>query len=180
MGARSKRTIAGITMLNPDLWTSFEKALSKADIEKIEGRLGFLRDTLQDAATQYYVEDVCSELDLNLHIYLKYFELSGGTELTPWLIHDAWFNYYSDGHDLNPILDATLREVFVQSETDLHLEITGLLKCLNSDHMIIREVDAVVWLSFLDYMASRVIHHIGRKRMQRLFTHPDENALSSS
>lgn len=161
-------------MLNTDLWTSFEKELSATDVEKIEARLGFLRDILQDAASQYYVEDVCSELDLNLHIYLKYFELSGGTELSPWLIHDSWFGYYSDGHDLNPELDATLKEVFAQSEVDLHLEITGFLKCLDADHLIIREVDAVVWLSFLDYMASRVICHIARGRMQRLFAHAGE------
>jgi len=156
-------------MLNLNLWTSFDENLSTVDIEVLEKRLEFLRDTLEDAATQYCVEDVTSELDLNLHIYLKYFDLYPDANISAWLIHDSWFYYYSDGVGIGYELNSVLKEVFLQPATDLYLQISGFLKCLNSGHLVAREVDAVVWLSFLDYMASRLIHHIGHIRMQRLF-----------
>lgn len=156
-------------MLNLELWTSFEKELKATDVQRIEDRLFFLKDILEDAIAQYSVEDISGELDLNLHVYLDYFNSFPDTKLTPWLIHDAWFNYYSDGVDLNPELHSILKSVFLQSESNLHLQITGFLKCLDSSHLIFREVDAVVWLSFLDYMASKLIHQIGYKRMQGIF-----------
>jgi hypothetical protein len=156
-------------MLNEELWTSFEKSLTASDVVDIEKRLGFLHDILEDAITQYHVEDVRSELDLNLHIYLAYFETAGNTNLSPWLIHESWFNYYKDGCDLNPALEDVLKEAFLQPEVDLYLDITNFLRCLKCDRMIAKEVDAVVWLSFLDYMASRLIYRMGQNRMAELF-----------
>jgi hypothetical protein len=35
--------------------------------------------------------------------------------------------------------------------------------------MIEKEVDAAVWLSFLDYMASQFIHLMGMERMKNVF-----------
>mgnify|MGYP003460617464 FL=1 len=160
-------------MLNLELWTSFEKELSIADVEKLEDRLSFLRDVLEDALVQYQVEDVASELDLNLHIFWNY--MPADSRLTPWWIHDSWFYYYSDGLGLNSELGALLKSTYLQSTIDLHSGIVNFLECLNSDHLIVHEVDAVVWLSFLDYMASKLICQIGNKRMRNLFARGSEN-----
>ncbi|WP_157982680.1 hypothetical protein [Simplicispira lacusdiani] len=165
-------------MLNPDLWTSFEKELSAADVERIEDRLVFLKEILEDAVIQYHVEDVSSELDLNLHVYLNYFDACSNTKLTAWLIHDSWFHYYSDGVGLNPELLEILSLAFLSSELDLYSQLKTFLNCLNSGHLIFKEADAVVWLSFLDYMASKLIFHIGNKRMQKLFIGASEGGIS--
>jgi hypothetical protein len=169
MGACGKRTIAEVTMLNLELWTSFDEDLSASDVTIIEKRLKFLRDTLENAASQYHAKDIGRELSIGLYVYLKYFEIFGDTELSPWLIHDCWFYCYDNGKELNPELKAVLGSVFVQSQEDLHLEITGFLKCLDCDKMILKEADAAVWLSFLDHMASRIMYQIGRRRLKRIF-----------
>lgn len=156
-------------MLDIALWTSFEKKLSTSDVGEIENRLIFLREILEDAIAQYGVEDVSGELDLNLHIYLKYFELSPDTRLSSWLIHDAWFNYYKDGEGLNKDLNLLLKEVFLGAEGDLFFEATKFLNCLDGENMIAKEADAVIWLSFLDYMASRMIFKIAKNRMKEIF-----------
>lgn len=165
-------------MLKLELWMSFEKQLSASDVERIEDRLVFLKEILEDAVVQYHVEDISSELDLNLHVYLNYFDACPDTKLTPWIIHDSWFNYYSEGAGLNPELLKILSSAFLQSEFDLYYQVKIFLNCLNSDHLICKEVDAVVWLSFLDYMASKLIFYIGNKRMQKLFTGASENDIS--
>lgn len=165
-------------MLNLELWTSFEKDLNATDVEKIEDRLVFLKEILEDAVAQYHVEDISSELDLNLHVYLNYFDACPDTKLTSWLIHDAWFNYYSNGAGLNPELLKILSSAFLHSDLDLHSQIKIFLNCLNSSHLICKEVDAVVWLSFLDYMASKLIFYIGNKRMQKIFIHASEGGIS--
>lgn len=165
-------------MLNIDLWTSFEKELNVADVEKIEDRLVFLKEILEDAVIQYCVEDVSSELDLNLHVYLNYFDACHDTKLTSWLIHDSWFNYYSEGVGLNPELRKILSSAFLNSDPDFYCQIKIFLNCLNSGHLIYKEVDAVVWLSFLDYMASKLIFYIGNKRMQKLFIEASKSGLS--
>lgn len=167
-------------MLNLDLWTSFEKQLNATDVEIIEDRLVFLKEILEDAVVQYHVEDISSELDLNLHVYLNYFDACPDTKLTPWLVHDSWFNYYSEGVGLNPELLKVLSSAFLQSGFDLYSQVKIFLNCLNSEHLICKEVDAVVWLSFLDYMASKLIFHIGNKRMQKLFIGTPENDISKA
>jgi hypothetical protein len=150
------------------LWTSFEQGLTLLDVKDIQKRLRFLRDILEDAIRQYQVENVKSELDLNLHIYLSYFQLANNNDLSPWLIHDAWFHYYDDGIGLNPELAAILKAAFLYSNDDLYVGLTHFLKCLNCEEMIEKEVDAVVWLSFLDYMASQFIHLMGKERMRNV------------
>ena len=165
-------------MLNLELWTSFEKELNAADVERIEDRLVFLKEILEDAIAQYHVEEISSELDLNLHVYLNYFDACSDTKLTSWLIHDSWFNYYSEGVGLNPELLKILSSAFLNSEPDFYSQIKIFLNCLNSSHLVCKEVDAVVWLSFLDYMASKLIFSIGDKRMQKLFVDVSKSGLS--
>ena len=165
-------------MLNIQLWMSFEKELNATDIERIEDRLIFLRDILEDAVNQYHAEDVFSELDLNLHVYLNYFDACPDTKLTPWLIHDSWFNFYSDGVELNPELIKILSPGFSHSGMDFYSQLKIFLNCLNGSNFICREVDAVVWLSFLDYMASKLILYIGERRMQKIFIGTLESGVS--
>lgn len=165
-------------MLNIELWTSFEKELNATDVERIENRLIFLREILEDAANQYHVEDISSELDLNLHVYLNYFDAYPDTRLTSWLIHDSWFSYYSEGVGLNSELLKILSSAFLNSEPDFYSQIKIFLDCLNSSQLIDKEVDAVVWLSFLDYMASKLIFYIGNRRMQKIFIDASKSGLS--
>ncbi|MBV7544398.1 hypothetical protein [Acidovorax sp. sic0104] len=49
------------------------------------------------------------------------------------------------------------------------LSVKIFLVRINSSHLIFKEVDVVIWLSFLDYVALKLICHIGNKRMQKLF-----------
>ena len=156
-------------MLDVTLWASFEQGLSAKDVVDIERRLIFLRDVLEDAARQYEVEDVNSELDLNLHIYLAYFQTAGNEQLSAWQIHDAWLNYHKNGEGLAPDLESTLREAYLQPEDNLCAEIAVFLDCLNCEDLIRAETDAVIWLSFLDYLASKMIYRIGVSRMQPIF-----------
>jgi hypothetical protein len=154
-------------MLNIKLWNSFEYEFSTIDMESIESRLRFLRDIIEAAIRQYQIEDIRSELDLDLHVYLSYHKLDNGN-VSPWLIHDTWFSSYGDGTGLNPELAAVLKSAFFYSNSDLYLGLTHFLNCLNCEKMIEKEVDAVVWLSFLDYMASQFIYLMGRERMRNV------------
>lgn len=156
-------------MLNLSTWMSFEKRLTAEDVADIEKRLAFLRDVLEDALTQFHVENISSELDLNMHIYLMYFELIKNKNLSPWLIHDSWLSYFMNENNLNSNLKNTLENCLLQSEENLFLDISNYLRCLECDKFIAKEIDAVVWLSFLDYMASKIIYQIGHQRMVRLF-----------
>lgn len=165
-------------MLDIKLWTSFEKELNAADVERIEDRLIFLRDILEDALNQYHAEDIFSELDLNLHVYLNYFDACPDTKLTPWLIHDSWFNFYSDGIGINPELLRILSPGFSHSGMDFYPLLKIFLNCLNGSDLICGEVDAVVWLSFMDYMASKFIFYIGERRMQKIFTATLDGGIS--
>lgn len=156
-------------MLDASLWATFEQRLSAKDVVDIERRLIFLRDVLEDAARQYEVEDVNSELDLNLHIYLAYFQAAGNERLSAWQIHDAWLNYHKDGEGLTPELASALKRAYLQPEDALRAEIAVFLDCLNCEGLIRTETDAVIWLSFLDYLASKMIYRIGVSRMQPIF-----------
>ena len=156
-------------MLNTKLWISFDHGLSTADIEDIKSNLVFLREELVDAIAQSVVEDISSELDMVLHIYLQHFCLSGNKNLSPWLIHDSWFYYYSDGVGLNPELKKTLDRCFKQIDADLIQQVKNMLECIDCANMIKKEVDAVVWLTFLDHMTSRLIYQIGQKRLAGIF-----------
>lgn len=156
-------------MLNKLLWTSFVKELNLSDIEQIEGRIDFLRDILEDAIAQFDAEDVSGDVDLNLHIYINYFEASGATKLTPWIIHDAWFSYYDSGVGCNSILLEELKVIFTLPEDDLRANLAGFLRCARLDALIIAEADAVIWLSFLDHMAAKIIFSIGKRRINRIF-----------
>ncbi|XAH25009.1 hypothetical protein AAFF27_07410 [Xylophilus sp. GW821-FHT01B05] len=153
-------------MLDTKLWLSFEKGLSDRDIGDIEGRFLFLKEALEDAISQHHVEDIRSDLDLNLHIYLQYFTVSGNENLSPWLIHDRWLYYYEDGEGVNNELRLRLGELFCRSMDDLYERIKDLLGFLDDHRLIFGEADAVVWLSFTDYLASQLIAKIGRDRFQ--------------
>ncbi len=156
-------------MLSISLWKSFEQELSEQDVIDIDNRLSFLRDVLEDAARQYDVEDVRSELDLNLSIYLDYFQTAGNEGLSAWQIHQAWFYYHEDGEGLNPELASVLKQAYQQSPTDLRAEIDVFLKCLNCDGFIRTESDAVIWLSFLDHLASKLLYRLSVIRMKPIF-----------
>lgn len=156
-------------MLNVALWTAFEQCLSEKDVADIDRRLVFLRDILEDAARQYPVEDVKGELDLNLHIYLAYFQTAGNEQLSAWQIHEAWFNYHKDGQGLTPELAIVLKRAYLQPDVDLRDEIASFLECLNCEGLIRTETDAVIWLSLLDYLASKMIYRISVGRMQPIF-----------
>lgn len=155
-------------MLNTQLWASFDQGLTAADISDIESNLLFLRDELEYALSQSAVEDISSDLDQSLHIYLQHFCLSGNERLSPWLIHDRWFYYYSDGIELNPLLKEVLATIFFDEGPDLSVQVNRFVVFINCVNMIEKEVDAVVWLSFLDYLASRLIYQIGKNRMMTL------------
>ena len=156
-------------MLTISLWTSFEQDLSERDVIDIDKRLGFLRDVLEDAARQYDVEDVRAELDLNLHIYLAYFQAAGNERLSAWQIHEAWFNYHKDAEGIDPELASVLRKAYLQPPVDLRAEIATFLKCLDCEGLIRVESDAVIWLSFLDHLASRLLHRLSADRMKPIF-----------
>lgn len=156
-------------MLDVALWTSFEQALSTKDVEDIDRRLSFLRDTLEDAVRLYDIEDIKSELDLNLHIYLMYFQTAGNEQLSAWQIHEAWFNYHKDSEDITPELANNLKGIYMRPEADFRDDIASFLDCLDYENLIRVETDAVFWLSFLDYLASRMIYRISVSRMQVIF-----------
>lgn len=156
-------------MLNTELWLSFEKALTASDITDIENSLAYLQEEMLDLLAQSVVEDVSSELDMVLHIYLEHNCSSGDARISAWLIHDSWFYYYSDGNGLNSELKKTLAKCFGQPNADLLQQIKYILECIDCASLIEKEVDAVVWLTFLDHMASRLINHIGRNRLAGIF-----------
>lgn len=156
-------------MLNTELWVSFVQGLTADDVSDIEKNVAFLRVEMADALLQSTVEDVSSDLDRTLHIYLQYSCLSGNDEITPWLIHDRWFYYYSDGVGLNPELKNTLLESFNQYDADLLQHVRKILKCIDCGSLIQKEVDAVVWLTFLDYLVSNLISQLGRNRLMGIF-----------
>lgn len=146
-----------------------EQQLSEKDVADIDGRLAFLRDILEDAARQYDVEDVRSELELNLHIYLAYFEAAGNEELGAWQIHQSWFDYHKSGKGANPELLRVLKAAYQRPKTTLRAEIDVFLECLNFEDLIHGEADAVIWMSFLDYSASKLLCRLSADRMEPLF-----------
>ncbi|PPD28144.1 MAG: hypothetical protein CTY21_13300 [Methylomonas sp.] len=159
-------------MLNKSLWLSFEEELSLADIEAIESRLQFLKEILESAITQYEVEDIRGELDLDLHVYLEHLKISaktGDSKITPWLIHDGWFRYHGDAKDINPEIINLLRESYFLKTHSLKEDLEIFLKCTNLESSITTESDAVVWLTYLDYMAVKLLYKIGNMRLETLF-----------
>lgn len=156
-------------MLNAELWASFDQGLTASDIVDIESNIAYLQDEMLDLLAQSVVEDVSSELDMVLHIYLQHFCLSGNERLSPWLIHDAWFYYYADGKGLNYELKIILAKIFEVPDTDLLQQVKNILRCIGCVNLIEKEVDAAVWLTFLDHMVSQLIYQIGRNRLAGIF-----------
>ncbi|WP_278537578.1 hypothetical protein [Delftia acidovorans] len=156
-------------MLNTDLWISFEKNLSSKDIEDIENRLIFLKTSVEDAIVNFSVEDVESDLDLNLHIYLQYFLLKNNDDLSPWLIHDGWLYYYLGTKEVNQALKDGINSSYRRYADDILGCLEDIIEIINAHDLILRECDAVVWLSFLDYLVTRLIAKIGENRLKFLF-----------
>ena len=160
-------------MLNRNLWETFENELSIAQIECIEKRIIFFKDNLEDAERQYNVEDVSRDLDLDIHGYLNYFNLAGAEGISPWLIHDAWLYYYDDGEGLLPEIRKIIVFIFNETNQDLYIQIVNLLKCIELVDLIVTEADAVVVLSFMDYLATQMLHSIGRNRIRKVLQLPN-------
>lgn len=156
-------------MLNTELWASFDQGLTASDITDIGNSLAYLQEEMLDLLAQSVVEDVSSELDMVLHIYLEHHCSSGDARISAWLIHDRWFYYYSDGVGMNPALKKTLAKFFDHPNVDLLEQVKNVLECIDCASMITREVDAAVWLTFLDHLVSRLISHIGRNRIAGIF-----------
>jgi hypothetical protein len=156
-------------MLDIALWKSFEFNLSEKDISVIHSRLLFLQDILTEALRHYEVVDVRSDLDLNLLIYFRHFDLAKHEEISPWLIHDCWFLNHKEGEGLNSELKCIFKKYYSKKEIDLRSEIEIFLLCLKCDNLIYSEADAVIWLSFLDYLAYKMLYRIAVERMQPIF-----------
>jgi hypothetical protein len=160
-------------MLDRKLWTSFDKELDAAEIQYIENRILFLKEILEDAKNQYSVQDVSSDLDLDVHQYLNYSDDSSTTRVSPWLIHDAWLYYHDDGLGLNPEIRVIIVSIFNESNQDLYFQIINLLKCIGLVDLIASEADAVVVLSFMDYLATQMLYVIGQNRFKKVLQLPD-------
>jgi hypothetical protein len=169
MGGGRKRSTTEAMMLNAEQWLSFEHGWTRAELDLIEKRLRFLQDILDDALTQFDVEDVRSELDLNLLIYLNYFQEAGNNKLTSWLLHDSWFNYYRDGRGLSPQLKASLARHTQSAGPELRSMLKAFRCALGEYGAIATEADAATWVALLDYFAVRLLHRLAEERVKPVF-----------
>jgi hypothetical protein len=155
-------------MLNRDLWKSFIRELSSADIDWIENRIYFLKDILEEAERQYPVEDVSSDLDLDIQQYLRRPDFAEELNISPWLIHDSWLYYYDDGVGLQPEIATTIKSIFNDVNEDLYSQIVNLLTCIKLIDLVVAEVDAAIVLSFMDYLATRLIYVIAKNKFNKI------------
>lgn len=155
-------------MFNRNLWKSFTRELSYEDVEWIENRIEFLKETITDAKNQFNVENVSGDLDLDLHQYLRSPDFTAELNISPWLIHDAWLYYHDDGEGLLPEIREVIVSIFNETDLDLYIQIVNLLKCIELVDLIKSEVDAVVVLSFMDYLVTQLLYIIGKNRFKKI------------
>jgi hypothetical protein len=174
VGARSKRTNTKlIAMLNRNLWKSFDIELSDKDIDWIEKRIIFLNEIASDAKNQYSVENVTSDIDLEFQHFFQIPEISEELSISPWLIRDSWLYYHDEGLGLDGRIRNTIFSIFNEESQDLYIQIINILKCIELVDLIASETDAVVVLTFMDYLATQMLHSIGRNRIRRVLQLPN-------
>lgn len=158
-------------MENKIKWRDFEQKFSEKDIIDIEKRLDFLRDAVHDALLNFNSEDVASDLDLNLGIYLNYFAISGNQELSAWQIHDAWFYYHADGNGLSSDIAAALKEILFKDAENVQSLLNEMRECLDLKGLVCSEADVVIWLSSLDHLAVSALQLLSLNRMKNVLRH---------
>ena len=163
-------------MLDKKLWLSFTEGLTESDIEDMESRVRFLRDITEEALSCDDTEEAQEMLDLDIHVYLSLASSSKGSQATPWLIHNCWLGWHDDGKALSPPLRDRLRRYFLRPVDDVRACLTDILACIGEHTHIRTEGEAVMWLSMLDYLATRIVTKIEHGRLDAVFANALRNA----
>jgi len=153
-------------------WLSFAQELSPLEIQYIESKVCFLLDVVNREINFMDVESdesLESDLDLDFGIYMDYPASSENDEkISSWMIHDGWLNYHLDGTGLNHEIKLKIKDVYENESRKIRENIINLRDFLLLFDRIKIECDAVIWLSFLDFMVTMILFKIQKNRIEKI------------
>jgi len=172
MGRGGKCAITKMIEFNRDIWTLFDQDLSLMEIQYLENKARFLFDVVNREIAFMSVEtddSLESDLDLDFCIYMNYQNSSEKeARISPWMVHYSWLCYYINDKELDIGIKLKIKEIYENRDQKIRLNIIDIRDFLLLFNRIKKECDAVVWLSFLDFMVTMVLYKIQEKRIRKI------------
>jgi len=155
-----------------DAWSSFVKDLSPQEIEYLEEKACFLFDVVNREIGMTGIEsdeNMESDLDLDFGVYMSYSECTEKKyTVSPWIVHDSWLKYYIGDKNLDSKIKSKIKDIYERKNQETRQDIFDIRDFLLLSCRVKKECDAVVWLSFLDFMVTMVLFKIQEKRIKRV------------
>jgi len=163
---------------NRNIWTLFDQDLSLMEIQYLESKARFLFDVVNREIAFMNIEtddSLESDLDLDFCIYMDY---QNSTEnearVSPWMVHDSWLCYYIKDKELDIVIKLKIKEIYENRGREIRRNIVDIRDFLLLFNRIKKECDAVVWLSFLDFMVTMVLYKIQEKRIRKIIANSED------
>jgi len=155
-----------------NIWTSFEQDLSLLEIEYLESKARFLFDVVNREIAFMDIEtddSLESDLDLDFCVYMDYQNVTEGEKiLSPWMVHDVWLMHCIDDKGMNSEIKSKIIDIYKNKDMEIRRNILDMRDFLLLFDKIIKENDAVIWLSFLDFMVIMVLYKIQEKKIRKI------------